>query len=190
MKRYLVEWEIDAFAENKRAAALDALRAQRSCESIATVFHVRETNENGAPLATSKRTRIDLRDARPAELRLCLGERCAHDVSRLDDTSVACRVLEERCDDACRAGHTVDCEARRARGELLESWRGTPGTFLADNRNGNPADLDFVRNGLPFVLSMGSAYNAERPLFFDGGGGAAPFYRIELFIESEACDGR
>jgi hypothetical protein len=36
---------------------------------------------------------------------------------------------------------------------------------------------------------MGSAFEGERSLFFDGTAVPRPFYRIELFIEWEARDG-
>ena len=42
MANYLVCWEIDIIADTPEQAAQDALRIQRDCNSIATVFEVIE----------------------------------------------------------------------------------------------------------------------------------------------------
>jgi hypothetical protein len=47
MKRYLVEWSIDLYAETPEEAARQALAIHRDPESIATVFKVIEHDAGG-----------------------------------------------------------------------------------------------------------------------------------------------
>lgn len=46
MKRYLVSWTIDFWANSADEAAEEALRIQRDPNSIATVFRVRDMENN------------------------------------------------------------------------------------------------------------------------------------------------
>ena len=42
MPRYFVQWEIDIEADTPELAALEALKIQRDCNSLATFFNVSE----------------------------------------------------------------------------------------------------------------------------------------------------
>jgi hypothetical protein len=104
-----------------------------------------------------------------------------------DGAPVVCRVLEERWPGAVVAAD-VAIAARTGEGGWLLSWIGSPAEFVAANQDAEPLVRNFVQKGAPFVSSMSTAYTATTPLYMVAGGGAAPLYRVELFVE-EVHDG-